>query len=547
MKNVILTGFAGTGKSVVGQAVATLLGWTFIDTDDVLERLAGKSVEAVFAEDGEGAFRALESKALVEVCNGDDQVISTGGGMVIDPANQSLMRESGFVVCLEASPETIIQRLFSEASGSETVRPLLQGDNPLGRAMELKAERAAAYAQAHWTVHTDNLGVQDIAREVVRAARMLDGRVDATQDSHGADLAATIRSATGPCPVYAGTGLIEDIGAMCRSAGLTSTAYVISDSNVFYTHGRKVQMSLEAADIPVHTFVVPAGETSKSVETLEACYQWLAERRAERGHFIVAVGGGVIGDLAGFTAATFNRGLPVVQVPTSLAAMVDASIGGKTAINLSAGKNLVGAFHQPRMVLADVESLASLPERERASGWSEAVKHGLILDADLFQTFEEHSEAIMNLEQPLTSEVVRRSMAVKADVVTRDERETLGLRILLNYGHTIGHGLETATEYGTLLHGEAVAIGMTAAVRISRGMGLVGVDVVARQDKVLKQYGLPTRMPGADRDAIRRAMSVDKKTTAGNIRWVLLEGIGKAVTRNDVPEDLVQAAIADVT
>ncbi len=547
MKNIILTGFAGTGKTVVGQDVAVLLGWTFVDTDDVLERLAGKSVEAVFADDGEEAFRALESKALIEVCKDDKQVIATGGGMVIDPANQTLMNESGFVVCLEASPETIIQRLFSATSENETVRPLLQGDNPLKRALELKAGRQAAYAEAQWTVHTDKLGVQDIAREVVRASRMFGAETDSPESAHAGDLAATVRSATGPCPVYAGTGLIDDIGTLCRNAGLTSTAYVISDSNVFNTHGRKVQMSLEAADIPVHTFVVPAGETSKSVETLEACYQWLAERRAERGHFIVAVGGGVIGDLAGFTAATFNRGLPVVQVPTSLAAMVDASIGGKTAINLSAGKNLVGAFHQPRMVLADVDSLVSLPERERAAGWAEAVKHGLILDADLFRTFEEHAEAITNLEQPLTSEVVRRSMAVKADVVTRDERETLGLRILLNYGHTIGHGLETATEYGTLLHGEAVAIGMTAAVRISRGMGLIGDDVVDRQDKALKLYGLPTRMPGADREAVRRAMSVDKKTTAGNIRWVLLEGIGHAVTRNDVPEDLVQAAIADVT
>jgi shikimate kinase/3-dehydroquinate synthase len=507
MKNVIITGFAGTGKTVVGQAVAGLLGWTFVDTDDVLERLAAKSIEAIFADDGEEAFRALESKALAEVCSGAQQVIATGGGMVIDPANQTLMRESGFVVCLEATPETIVQ----------------------------------------WTVHTDKLGVSDIAREILRATRLLESGIEDSQDGHAADLAAVVRSATGPCPVYAGTGLIDDIGAMCRSIGLTSTAYVISDSNVFYTHGRKVQMSLEAADIPVHTFVVPAGETSKSVETLEACYKWLAEQRAERGHFIVAVGGGVIGDLAGFTAATFNRGLPVVQVPTSLAAMVDASIGGKTAINLSVGKNLVGAFHQPRMVLADVDALASLPERERSAGWSEAVKHGLILDADLFQTFEDNAEAIMRLEQPLASEVVRRSMAVKADVVTRDERETLGLRILLNYGHTIGHGLETATEYGTLLHGEAVAIGMAAAVRISRGMGLIGDDVVARQDKVLQRYGLPTRLPGVDRDAVRRAMSVDKKTTAGTIRWVLLEGIGKAVTRNDVPEELVQAAIADVT
>ena len=547
MKNIILTGFAGTGKTVVGQDVAELLGWTFVDTDDVLERLAGKSIEAVFADDGEAAFRVLESKALAEVCKDGNQVVATGGGMVIDPSNQTLMTESGYVVCLEASPETIIQRLFSATSENKNVRPLLQGNNPLKRALVLKAGRQAAYAEAQWTVHTDKLGVQDVAREVVRASRMFGAETDAPELAHAGDLAATVRSATGPCPVYAGTGLIEDIGTLCRNAGLTSTAYVISDSNVFYTHGRKVQTSLEAADIPVHTFVVPAGETSKSVETLEACYQWLAERRAERGHFIVAVGGGVIGDLAGFTAATFNRGLPVVQVPTSLAAMVDASIGGKTAINLTAGKNLVGAFHQPRMVLADVESLGSLPDRERAAGWAEAVKHGLILDADLFLTFENHAEAITNLDQPLTSEVVRRSMAVKADVVTRDERETLGLRILLNYGHTIGHGLETATEYGTLLHGEAVAIGMTAAVRISRGMGLVGDDVVERQDKVLKLYGLPTRMPGADREAVRRAMSVDKKTTAGNIRWVLLEGIGHAVTRNDVPEELVQAAIAEVT
>ena len=547
MKNVILTGFAGTGKTVVGQAVATLLGWRFLDTDAVLERLAGKSVEAVFADDGEGAFRDLESKVLAEVCSSTQQVISTGGGMVIDPANQSLMRDSGFVVCLEANAETIIQRLFSATSENETVRPLLQGDHPLGRAMELKAGRAAAYDQVHWTIHTDELSVQDIAREVVRAARMLDARYEEAEDSHSADLAAVVRSATGPCPVYAGTGLIGDIGTMCRTAGLTSTAYVISDTNVFYTHGRKVQVSLEAADITVHTFVVPAGETSKSVETLESCYQWLAEQKAERGHFIVAVGGGVIGDLAGFAAATFNRGLPVVQVPTSLAAMVDASIGGKTAINLSAGKNLVGAFYQPRMVLADVESLESLPERERAAGWSEAIKHGLILDANLFQTFEDHSETITNLEQPLTSEVVRRSMAVKADVVTRDERETLGLRILLNYGHTIGHGLEAATEYGSLLHGEAVAIGMTAAARISRSMGLIGDEVVSRQDKALKLYGLPTRIPGADREAIRRAMGVDKKKTAGNIRWVLLEGIGYAVTRNDVPEEFVRAAIAEVT
>ena len=265
------------------------------------------------------------------------------------------------------------------------------------------------------------------------------------------------------------------------------------------------------------------------------------------GHFVVGVGGGVVGDLAGYAAATFNRGLPLVQAPTSLAAMVDASIGGKTAVNLKAGKNLVGAFHQPRLVVAEVDALRTLPERELASGWAEAIKHGLILDEELFQTFEDHAEAICRLERPLADDVVRRSMAVKADVVSRDERETLGLRILLNYGHTIGHALEAATAYGELLHGEAVAIGMTAAVRISRGMGLIDDELVARQDALLRRFKLPTSFPGADRDAVRAAMSVDKKTSSGAIRWVLLEGVGRSVTRNDVPSEIVEDALAAVT
>ena len=227
--------------------------------------------------------------------------------------------------------------------------------------------------------------------------------------------------------------------------------------------------------------------------------------------------------------------------------MVDASIGGKTAVNLKAGKNLVGAFHQPRLVVAEVDALRTLPERELASGWAEAIKHGLILDEELFQTFEDNAEAISHLERPLADDVVRRSMAVKADVVSRDERETLGLRILLNYGHTIGHALEAATAYGELLHGEAVAIGMTAAVRISRWMGLIDDELVARQDALLQRFKLPTSFPGADRDAVRAAMSVDKKTSSGAIRWVLLEGVGRSVTRNDVPSEIVEDALAAVT
>ena len=549
MNNIFLTGFMGVGKTSVGQVMARQLGWAYVDTDDVLERLAGKSIEAVFAEDGEDAFRLLEAQALAEVCSGERQVVSTGGGMVTSPANRTLMRASGFVVCLEATPETIVGRLYPNGVGQGAVRPLLTGPNgetPLQRAQTLQAERAAAYAQAHWTVHTDSLTVADAAQEALRAARTIGG-VDNGPPLGVPDLAAVVRSSAHSCPIFAGTGVMDRLGELCRSVGLTTTAYLISDSNVFHTHGRRAQVALELADIPVHTFVAPAGENSKSLETLASVYQWLAEQRAERGHFVVGVGGGVVGDLAGYAAATFNRGLPLVQAPTSLAAMVDASIGGKTAVNLPAGKNLVGAFHQPRLVVAEVDALGSLPERELASGWAEAIKHGLILDEGLFQIFEEHAEAIRRLDRPLADDVLRRSMAVKADVVSRDERETLGLRILLNYGHTIGHALEAATGYGELLHGEAVAIGMTAAVRISRWMGLIDDDLVARQDATLRRFNLPTSLPGADRDAVRRAMSVDKKTSAGSIRWVLLEGCGRSLTRNDVPAEVVEEALAAVT
>ncbi len=549
MNNIFITGFMGAGKTSVGQAVARQLGWAYVDTDNVLERIAGKSIEAVFAEDGEDAFRALESRALDEVCGGERQVISTGGGIVKSSGNRERMRASGFVVCLEASPETVVNRLYPEGVGQGAVRPLLAGPNgetPLERARTLKAERAAAYADAHWTVHTDALSITDAAQEVLRAARTIGG-VGNVPSVGTSDLAAVVRSSSHSCPIFAGAGVFDRLGELCRSVGLTTTAYLISDSNVFYSHGRRAQIALESADIPVHTFVVPAGENSKSLDTLALVYQWLAEQRAERGHFVVGLGGGVVGDLAGYAAATFNRGLPLVQAPTSLAAMVDASIGGKTAVNLEAGKNLVGAFHQPRLVVAEVDALDTLPERELASGWAEAIKHGLILDAELFETFEAHAEAICRLDRPLADDVVRRSMAVKADVVSRDERETLGLRILLNYGHTIGHALEAATAYGELLHGEAVAIGMTAAVRISRAMGLIGDDLVERQDALLRRFNLPTSFPGADRDAVRQAMSVDKKTSAGSIRWVLLDGLGSSLTRNDVPAEVVEDALSAVT
>ena len=359
----------------------------------------------------------------------------------------------------------------------------------------------------------------------------------------GANPAAVVTHSNGSYPVLVGWGLLDELGERLVALGIKGPAYVISDDGVFAPYGRRAQLSLHRSHIEAHCFIVPAGEQSKRLELAEAIYGWLVERRAERGHAVVAVGGGVVGDLGGFVAATYLRGMPLIQVPTSMAAMVDASIGGKVAVNLPQGKNLVGAFYQPRMVLTDVSALSTLGRRELAEGWAEAIKHGLILDEELFDTFEEHAEKLMDLEPEASTEVIRRSVDIKARVVAEDERETLGRRILLNYGHTIGHALEAAAGYSQYLHGEAVSVGMMGAAFISQEMGMITHEVVHRQRRLLERFDLPTSAPDVDPQRVFDAMSLDKKTEGGFIKWVLLEGLGRAVVRNDVPTEIVQRTV----
>ena len=358
------------------------------------------------------------------------------------------------------------------------------------------------------------------------------------------DLAATVHHAGGSYPVIAGWGLIDRLGEHLADLGLGNTAYIITDDNVMTPYGRRAQWALQRAGIAAHCFVIPPGETSKSFAQAQEIYEWLVSLKAERGQPIIAVGGGVAGDLAGFVASTFLRGVPFVQAPTSMAAMVDASIGGKVAVNLPQAKNMVGAFYQPRAVLADVQALSTLGKRELAEGWAEAIKHGLILDPSLVDTFDEHAEALMNVEPEISTAVIRRSMAIKADIVSQDERETLDIRILLNYGHTIGHALEASTEYGRFMHGEGVSVGMMGAGRIAREMGMIDDNLLQRQRALLQRFRLPVTAAGVDLAAVRSAMSLDKKTVGGANRWVLLEGFGRATVRRDIPAAVVDDTLA---
>jgi shikimate kinase/3-dehydroquinate synthase len=542
--HLFLTGFSGTGKSAVGPLVAQRLGLPFVDLDALIVERAGRPVPEIFRDEGEGRFRALERALLRELADGPPAVVSTGGGAIVDPENQALMAQRGLIVCLEASPETIVQRLRTAQEGNTlSERPLLASADPLERVRALKAARQPAYARADWTVHTDRLTPQEVALEIVRAWGRLAGGTPWARDDR---VAAVVASGAGPYPVIVGWGILDGLGEALVRAGLRQAAWVITDEHVAPFYGQQVLASLERAGLECALLPLPAGEATKDLARVGEVYRWLAERRAERGHAIVALGGGVIGDLAGFVAATYLRGMPLVQVPTSLLAMVDAAIGGKVAVNLPEGKNLVGAFHPPRLVYEDVAILGTLPHRERTEGWAEVIKHALILDVSFLEFLEAHVEELVALEREATVQAIAWSAAIKSRIVSQDEEETLGLRTILNYGHTLGHALETVTGYGQLLHGEAVSIGMMAAARISERKGLLPARAVERQEALLRRFGLPVRCPRVPWEALWMAMARDKKAEARSLRWVLLEGLGHAVVRGGVEEGLVAAVVQEL-
>jgi 3-dehydroquinate synthase len=338
-------------------------------------------------------------------------------------------------------------------------------------------------------------------------------------------------------------GALAELGSLMREAGLSGGAFVITDSNVGPQFGQRALASLGVAGFEASLFTVPAGEQSKSLDTVRDAYDWLLDHRAERGSAIVALGGGVVGDLAGFVAATYLRGVPFVQCPTSLLAMVDASIGGKVGVDHSRGKNLIGSFYPPSLVVEDTSLLADLPSRALREGFAEVIKHGLIMDPPMLDILERDAKRLLSVEPDLMTEIVARNAALKAKVVSEDEREG-GLRAILNYGHTTGHAIEAVTGYGPILHGEAISAGMMAAAEIGCRLGIMPPAIVDRQQRLFELYGLPQRCPGLNIDAVIAATRLDKKMSSKRLRWVLLEDLGRPILRDDVPDDLVRDVLA---
>ncbi len=503
---IFLYGPPGVGKSTVGQALAAALNLPFYDADAAVMAQAGQDIPAIFAQEGEAGFRARETAVITQLLRQPAGVMALGGGALLNEALRAQVEAAGPVLCLHA-PLAVLQKRL----GASAERPLLAAD--LAKKLpQLLAQRASHYAS-----FPHQLEANAAPAAVAWQAQISLGRFHVRGMGAGYD-------------VLAQSGGLAQLGALLRARNLHGPIALVSDEQVARYWLETAVASLRAADYAVHPVLIPPGEAHKTIATLTQLWNAFLAAGLERRSTVVALGGGVVGDLAGFAAATFLRGVNWVSAPTTLLAMADASLGGKTGADLPEGKNLIGAFYPPRLVLADAGTLSTLQLAELRSGLAEVVKHGIIGDPGLFDLCAQGETAVAQNWPSLIS----RAMAVKLAIIAADPYEQ-GQRAALNLGHTIGHAVELASGY-RLRHGEAVAIGMVAEARLAEQIGVAENGVAAQITAVLNALSLPTQIPPElDRQAIIRAVGVDKKRRAGQVQFALPARIGKVVTGVHVP------------
>ena len=488
MSHIFLYGPSGTGKSTIGNLLADNLKLPFIDLDVVIETNAGMSIQQIMETQGESVFREMESTEIKKLPSKKESVIALGGGALLRNDNHRLAEESGKVILLMAGLDTLITRLEADANK----RPLLAGDLR-EKLSSLLAKRGEHYASFANQINVDNKS----AEQVMHQAQILLGRHHL--------------SAMGEYDV-----IVDRVSNLASFP--MQNPIIVTDENVAKFHLETIKQVIPDA----RSIIVPAGEEHKNLETISRLWKAFLENGLDRKSTIIALGGGVIGDMAGFAASTYMRGIQWIAIPTTLLSMVDASIGGKTGFDLPEGKNLVGSFHPPKLVLADPSLLLSLTERELRSGMAEVVKHGIISDPELFELCKHEMDWVKaNLE-----EIVKHAMAVKIKVIEEDPYEK-GIRAMLNLGHTVGHAVELVSKF-ELRHGEAVAIGMVAEAKYAERIGIANKGLADNISEVLSQLGLPIEIPNdMPRGEIINAMRVDKKKNAKVIRFALPVEIGR--------------------
>jgi shikimate kinase/3-dehydroquinate synthase len=508
---ILLSGPPGSGKTTVGRALAGRLGLELVDLDAAIEAAAGATVEGVFASGGEARFRALEQEALArELARPGRRVIALGGGALVDPAARALALASGVVVQLHA-PIEVLARRVARGGG----RPLLDGAaDPAPRLRALVASRAAAYREGH--VHLDaDRPAPVVASDAARAAG----------DRH-----AWVTAASGGYPVRlardGAAAAAEVVLEHAAPGGSGGGVHLIADERVLPTWAGALAAALAMAGAPARSVLsCRSGEEHKRLAAIEALAEDLLAAGADRSSALVAAGGGVTSDLVGLLAALYFRGIPWIALPTTLLSMVDAAVGGKTAVDLPQAKNVLGAFHPPRAVVVDPAHARTEPLRQVRAGLAEAVKSALVGDPGLLDLLEREGEAALTTDREVLDEVVARALAVKIGVVSRDEREA-GERAHLNLGHTLGHALEAAAPWGELAHGEAVAIGMVAALRVGEARGVTERGLAARIERLLCRLGLPTSADAERCRAARELVAADKKRLGGLVRFVAVAAPG---------------------
>ena len=533
---LVLIGLPGSGKSVVGRRLAARHGATFVDIDEVIEREAGRRVPEIFAEEGEAGFRARERAAIDSLGAADDapelrRILAPGGGAIVDPRNCWTLFRGRMAIWLDGRPEILAQRLRR----SPNVRPLVSGRDPIRALRDLTAARGRFYGAATRVAGMAEVGsVVDAVDKAAAEARRDAGTV-------------LLRAETTIGRLTIGEGMVGRVVADELHRLGAQRAVIVTEPRAWGFVAGELEAPLAAAGLGIEVILLPEGEAAKSMDVVAGAARELAHRHVERGEPLVAVGGGAVGDTAGFLAAVYLRGIPFIQVPTTLVAQVDSSIGGKTGVDLPEGKNLVGAFHQPAAIVTDIGLLATLPQRERLAALGEAVKMAALGDEHLFQLLEVRGPALAGgdpstLEDGSLAELVERCAWAKVEVVAADEKES-AVRIALNLGHSLGHAYEAAGGYHDLRHGEAVAFGLRAACRIGTAAGVTPPERAARVERLLDDLGLGAGLLPYGLDAVLEHLGADKKHRSGRLRWVLPTANSHTV-RDDIPDELVRAVAA---
>jgi shikimate kinase/3-dehydroquinate synthase len=532
-RSIVLVGMMGAGKTSVGKRLALRLGLPFVDADEEIEAGARLTIPEIFERFGEPYFRDGERRVIARLLGDGPKVLATGGGAFLSAETRQRVEESGVSVWLKPEFEAMLRRVRKRSN-----RPLLRTNDPEATLRKLLEERSPTYALADVTIESRDGPHDWVVEEVIAGLRRrLAAQSPATATTREVAVALGARS----YKILIGPGLIAAAGGEIAALAPGARCAIVTDANVAPLHLDALLRSLEGAGLKTSVVVCPPGETSKSYGEFTRVSDALLEAQVERRDLVIALGGGVIGDLTGFCAASLRRGVRFVQIPTTLLAQVDSSVGGKTGINTPSGKNLIGAFHQPALVLADSGVLDTLSQREFRAGYAEVAKYGLIDNADFFAWLEANWRDVF-AGGPSRQSAIATSCAAKARVVAADEHEH-GERALLNLGHTFGHALERLAHYDSerLVHGEGAAIGMACAFRFSRDLGLCPAGDVARVEAHLSEVGLPIRISAvrglnADAAAILEAMRQDKKVQRGRLTFILARGVGASFVAKDVEE-----------